>query len=309
MKRWMIMFAALLVLTMSSGVALAEEATVVDKLNSIDKGLYGSEQTGALLERVQKLEKDVNGQVTKEAIIPRVDSLYNSVFHSTEAAPSLILKVNAVEWALQHQGNGTVPVKSRIEGLERMVTGNSVPGAFQDRVAKLLSMAYADGKAQTAPLTLPKDSLIKISFLTALDSKTARVGDVVDFQAADDMYINGILAVAKGARGMGKISKVERASNFGRDGKIEINYEDIETIDVIKVPIFLGDKAKEETKSYAKAAGATVAGMIILGPVGVIGGAFVHGDDLKIPVGAQMFVQTKAETSLVGVVPPGAVTQ
>ena len=59
MKRWMILLAALLVFTMSSGVALAEEATVVDKLNSIDKGLYGSEQTGALLERVQKLEKDV----------------------------------------------------------------------------------------------------------------------------------------------------------------------------------------------------------------------------------------------------------
>ena len=83
MKRWIVMLAALLVLTMSSGVALAEEATVVDKLNAIDKGLYGSEQTGALLERVQKLEKDVNGQATKEAIIPRVDSLYNSVFHST----------------------------------------------------------------------------------------------------------------------------------------------------------------------------------------------------------------------------------
>ena len=43
MKRWMIMFAALLVLTMSSGVALAEEATVVDKLNSIYIGLFGCE--------------------------------------------------------------------------------------------------------------------------------------------------------------------------------------------------------------------------------------------------------------------------
>nr|WP_320148010.1 hypothetical protein [uncultured Anaeromusa sp.] len=309
MRRWSILLTAMLTLLLSSGLVLAQEMNVIDKLNAMDKTLYGSEQTGALMERVQKVEKDVIGQTSKEAIIPRVDTLYESVFHSTEAAPSLLLKVNAVEWALQHQVNGTIPVKSRIEGLERMIMGNSSPGTFQDRVAKLLSLAYADGKAQTVPLTLPKDSLIKISFLTALDSKTARVGDVVEFQAADDVLVNGILAVAKGARGIGKVSKVDRASNFGRDGKIEINFDDIETIDELKVPVFLGEKAKEETKSYAKAAGATVAGMIILGPVGVIGGAFVHGDELKIPVGAQMFVQTKAETSLVGVVPPGTVTQ
>ena len=309
MKRLITLATLMLTLLLTSALGFAQETTVVDKLNMMDKTLYGSEQTGALLERVQKVEKDVNGQISKEAIIPRVDALYEAVFHSTESAPSLLLKVNAVEWALQHQVNGTVPVKSRIEDLERTVMGNSTPGAFQDRITKLLSLAYADGKAQTASLTLPKDSLIKISFLTALDSKTARVGDLVEFQAADDVLINGMLAVAKGARGIGKVSKVERASNFGRDGKIEINFEDIETIDEQKVPIFLGEKAKEETKSYAKAAGATVAGMIILGPVGVIGGAFVHGDDLKIPVGAQMFVQTKAETSLVGVVPPGAVTQ
>lgn len=309
MKRLITLAMLILTLFLSSALGFAQETTVVDKLNAMDKTLYGSEQTGALMERVEKVEKDVIGQASKEAIIPRVDTLYESVFHSTEAAPSLLLKVNAVEWALQHQVNGTIPVKSRIEGLERTIMGNSAPGAFQNRVAKLLSLAYADGKAQTAPLTLPKDSLIKISFLTALDSKSARVGDVVEFQAADDVLVNGMLAVAKGARGIGKVSKVDRASNFGRDGKIEINFEDIETIDELKVPVFLGEKAKEETKSYAKAAGATVAGMIILGPVGVIGGAFVHGDELKIPVGAQMFVQTKAETSLVGVVPPGAVTQ
>ena len=309
MKRLIIMATAVLTLLLSSAVGFAQESTVVDKLNAIDRTLYGSEQTGALLERVQKVEKEVTGQTSREALIPRVDSLYSSIFHSSESAPSLLLKVNAVEWALQHQVNGTVPVKSRIEGLERTVMGNSAPGAFQTRVTKLLNLAYADGKAQTAPLTLPKDSLIKISFMKALDSKTARTGDVVEFQAAEDVLVNGILAVAQGARGMGKVSKVDRASNFGRDGKIEIDFEDIETIDELKVPIFLGEKAKEETKSYAKAAGATVAGMIILGPVGLIGGAFVHGDELKIPVGAQMFVQTKSETSLVGVVPPGAVTQ
>ena len=162
MKRLITLATLMLTLLLTSALGFAQETTVVDKLNMMDKTLYGSEQTGALLERVQKVEKDVNGQISKEAIIPRVDALYEAVFHSTESAPSLLLKVNAVEWALQHQVNGTVPVKSRIEDLERTVMGNSTPGAFQDRVTKLLSLAYADGKAQTAPLILPMISTLAI---------------------------------------------------------------------------------------------------------------------------------------------------
>lgn len=291
------------------GLASAQEATVLDKLNVLEKTLYGSEQTGAMLERVQKVEKDVNGQANREALIPRVDAVYEEVLQASETSPSLLLKVNAVEWALKHRVNGTVPVKSRLEDLEHTVTGNVVAGAFQDRTAKLLALAYADAKAQTSPVTLAKDSLVKISLLTALDSRTARVGDVVQFQAADDVYVNGVLAIARGAEGTGKVGKVERAGNFGRDAKLEIAFETIETIDAGKAPVYVGEKAKTETKSLAKAAGATVAGLIILGPVGVIGGAFVHGDDIKTPVGAQMFIQTNADTAVIGVLPPGSTFQ
>ncbi|HAK74612.1 MAG TPA: hypothetical protein DCP36_15610, partial [Sporomusaceae bacterium] len=59
-------------------------------------------------------------------------------------------------------------------------------------------------------------------------------------------------------------------------------------------------KAKEETKSLAKAAGATVAGLIVLGPVGVVGGAFIRGKDVTIPAGAELYIQTKTEASVYG---------
>ena len=54
-------------------------------------------------------------------------------------------------------------------------------------------------------------------------------------------------------------------------------------------------------KQYAMAAGASLAGIIILGPIGIIGGAFVKGKDIDLPAGTEMFIQTKADASLYGV--------
>ena len=44
----------------------ASEMTVLDKAAAIERILYGAEQTGSLLERVNKIEKDMYGVETKD---------------------------------------------------------------------------------------------------------------------------------------------------------------------------------------------------------------------------------------------------
>ena len=55
-------------------------------------------------------------------------------------------------------------------------------------------------------------------------------------------------------------------------------------------------------KQLAMAAGASLAGIVILGPIGVIAGAFVNGKNIDLPAGTEVFVQTKADATLYGVV-------
>jgi hypothetical protein len=50
------------------------------------------------------------------------------------------------------------------------------------------------------------------------------------------------------------------------------------------------------------AAGASVAGMLLFGPVGIIGGAFVKGRNVNVPAGSELFIQTENEQSLYGVI-------
>ena len=55
-------------------------------------------------------------------------------------------------------------------------------------------------------------------------------------------------------------------------------------------------------RSLAGAAGASVVGLILLGPIGLVGGVFVHGKNLTVPAGALLYIQTQNDVELVGMV-------
>lgn len=277
----------------------ASELTVVDKTAKVEKVIYGTEQTGSLLERVNKLEKDIYGTEVKEALLAKADRLFTYTKETTIDAPSLITRVNAIEWTLTHNQTSD-SVKTRIENLEHLLTGVPAIGAIESRLTKLGKLAYTSGQPQVEAVEIPKDMLVKIKLLTPLDTRTSRTGDLVSFQASDDVFVNGLLVIGKGSLGAGKVTKVEGAKNFGRDARLEIDFQSITAIDGTILSTFLGEKAKEETKSLAKAAGATVVGLAVLGPVGIVGGAFVHGQEISIPVGAEMFIQTKELSPIFG---------
>ena len=129
-----------------------------------------------------------------------------------------------------------------------------------------------------------------------------REGDVVHFKAADNLYVNDVLVLPKGATGIGEVKKVVQPGIFGKDGRIDIDFTCIYGVDGTKISVTEGEMAKQKAESIAGAAGAAIGGMIILGPVGLVGGAFVKGNSVTIPVGCETFVQTAEDTSLQGVV-------
>ncbi len=285
------------------GLAFANtvpEKTVMDKVVAVEKFFYGTEMTGALVERIATLEKDIYGKESKDPLLTKADTLYSSTYDNFIDQPSFLIKLNAIEWSLTHTVT-VQPAKLRIENLERVLTGNIEAGSLNDRLMKLLKLAYANGEVVITNVTLSKDSLLKIKLTTPLDTRTSRAGDVILFQAADDIYVDGHLVIPKGAQGKGTVNKVKGAKNFGRDAEIQIGFDRVETIDGTVVNTILGEKAKEENKSLATAAGASLAGMVILGPVGIVGGAFVHGKEVTVPAGVEMYIQIKDEITAYGI--------
>lgn len=287
------------ILACTSFAAGGADMTMLDKTGAVEQALYGAVQTGALVDRIEKVEKDLFGTVSKTALVNKVDKAYTYTIENSVAAPSLLVKMNGVEWTLTRSVTAEA-IKSRLENVERTISGNTETGSIDARMDKLLKMAFVGGNIELDSASFEKDTLVKIKLITPLGTKQSRVGDVVVFQAAGDVFSGGLLVIPQGAKGEGKVTKVEPARNFGRDAKLEISFDSIQIIDGTSTPVLLGDKAKKETQSMATAAGASMAGMIILGPVGVIGGAFVNGKDVTIPAGTELYIQTKNETQTLG---------
>ena len=109
-----------------------------------------------------------------------------------------------------------------------------------------------------------------------------------------------------GAEGVGKVTKVVGPRMFGQDARIDVDFGFIYAIDNTRVKVFLGDVAKQAAETVAGAAGAAIGGMVVLGPVGIIGGAFVTGKSVNIPAGSTTFVQVKADTDIQGMVYQGS---
>ncbi len=304
MKKWISILALsafCLTWLPSPAWAARAEQTPLERIAAAEQSVYGAEQEGSLLERTNKLEKDLFGLPGREALMAKVERIYVYVCETSADQPSLVYKLNALEWSLTQSVNKGA-VKQRLESLEKTVAGIVASGASDARVARLMTITFSGAKLQTGQASLAKDTLIKIKTVTPLDSKKNKTGESIDFEVAEDVYASGMLIIAKGAAGRGKLTKVDQAQNFGRDAKMEVSFETVQALDMTPVATMLGEKAKKETESMAFAAGAGVAGMILLGPIGVVGAAFVHGKNLTIPAGTLLYIQTQNDVELVGMV-------
>ena len=289
--------------TVVPGFAADSALPMADKISAMEKMLYGTEQSGSLIQRMDSLEDDVYGTVTTDSIITRADNMYDYLEGTPDnGEASFATKLNVVEWKMNESMSGG-PAKNRMEATEKLLYGQAQSGSLSGRLESLLKLAsYTDGNVPVQQVTLPKDSVFKVAFTSELSTKNSRQGDAVHFKAADNLYVNDVLVLPKGATGVGVVKKVVQPGIFGKDGRIDIDFTYIYGVDGTKLPIAVGELAKQKAESIAGAAGAAIGGMIILGPVGIVGGAFVKGNSVTIPVGCETYVQTSEDISLQGVV-------
>jgi len=276
--------------------------SAAEKVTAMEKLLYGTNQNGSLVQRMDSLEDDVYGTVTTNGVLERINNMYDYLDGDDKSEASFNTRLNIVEWKFQESMTNE-PAKTRIEKLEKFVNGSTVGGSLSDRLEELTKLAsYKNGTIPVQSVSLPKDNVIKITFIDQLTTKQNRAGDIVNFKAADNLYVNDVLVLPKGARGTGTIKKVVQPGIFGKDGRIDIEFTSITGADGTQIPVTVGELSKQKATSVAGAGAATIGGLVILGPVGLVGGAFVKGASVTIPAGSNTYVQTAKDITLQGVV-------
>ena len=277
----------------------ATPETVQAKLEQCETDTYGQPQTGAIMERINKLEKDYDGKHRTGSMMARTNAIYDSLY-TNGAAPSILAELNGIEWTIRHEVSAT-PVQTRITDMETEMNGKTSEGYYTKRLRALADYAFGANQLPIELTTVPQNTLVKIALAEEVTTKNVKKGDTVHFTIADDVIVDGRLIFAKGAPGTAVVEKVQQARNFGRNAKLELTDYQVKSMDGTLTAAYVGEEAKKEMKNLAMAAGASLAGIVLLGPIGVIGGAFVKGKDIDLPEGTEMYVQTSEDTNLYGV--------
>lgn len=294
------LFLTVMLLVSSVGMAsAATPETVQAKLAAVEKDTYGTEQTGALLDRINKLEKDYDGSHRTGSMMARVDAIYDEIY-TNGSKPSVLAQLNAIEWNIDHEVSMN-SVEKRVADMEMTINGQTNEGTYKKRIQDLAAASFGTTDLPMVQINVPKNTLIKVALVDPVNTKNLKKGDAIRYKVAADVIVDGKLVFAKGEPGDGVVTKVKQARNFGRNAELEIDYKQTKSIDGTYVATFMGEEAKQEMKNLAMAAGASLAGIVILGPIGVIGGAFVKGKNIDLPEGTEFYIQTRDNTTMYGV--------
>jgi Chitobiase/beta-hexosaminidase C-terminal domain len=152
-------------------------------------------------------------------------------------------------------------------------TGSTVPLASADSTGKVV---------------LPRGMVVPLVFASALNSKTADVGDKIVLTLAEDIKAGDMILVRKGAPAVGRVTETDKSRAAGTPGEIIFEVESLDNDGtVIKLH---GSAAKEGQDKYGTAA----ALMLPIGPWGLL----EHGQEAEIKQGTPFRAYVDSDTVL-----------
>ncbi len=142
---------------------------------------------------------------------------------------------------------------------------------------------------QAGEIDVPAGTSVLLKFLEPMDSATVKEGSTVKFEVAADVLVQRTVIFKQGTPAQGIVTDVSKPGIFGKNARVHIAYIQVTAADGRPVrlsPIDVTPDSIKQVKDVGAAAGSSVAGAILLGPIGIAAGALIHGGDVSVPAGA-----------------------
>ena len=273
--------------------------TPLGSLVIVEEMLYGEVQVGSLLERIERIELDIYGKVQEGAVLMRIDRVL-SFLQDSEGDGGLQLLLNLAEWGFSATLSGEKPMVERLDNLELVLYGTGQAGNISERAERLMLDVWGTTSLDVKQISLPAQTLVKVALSSTVNSGEAKVGDTILYRVVEDVMVDGRVVIPVGSSGMAKVSEVTAAARLGKDGRVVLDFGRITALDGTQVPLKVDERATERNRSLELAAGASMAGVILLGPVGLVSGYFIRGKDVQIDANTEFYVETTRAVPTLG---------
>ena len=97
------------------------------------------------------------------------------------------------------------------------------------------------------PFTLLKDTPVRIKLTKTISSRTARVGDTVEFEVLEDVLVEGVPVLKKGAKVTGVVDQAEPKKRFGHNGTLAVSITSLRLTDGEQAPLRAYEQASADS--------------------------------------------------------------
>lgn len=301
MCRYIRFFAILVLLCSFVGTSYgSEDNPAFQRLDDMEKVVYGEVKTGGLISRLIDLEKSLFGRELPGTIAERQTAVVNFMEKGSDTQPSLLFKLAMAEWITEQRSLPSKAVVERIRSLERKLEGEPMgEGPMAMRLERLLGLLVTE-PVRWENISVPKGTVVRVALSRTISPSNVVVGDVVKGDLTTDLVIGTYLVAPKGSIAQGTVSKVSKPGSFGRPGEVSFVFDTLLPPSNTVVPLVVGEaavKAAEAEKAQIAAAGGSLVGAILLGPIGLAGGFLVRGDVKEIAEGTVFHLEVGEQSS------------
>jgi hypothetical protein len=133
--------------------------------------------------------------------------------------------------------------------------------------------------AVNGPVRICDATAVRLSLTDSLSSATNHEDDPVYFEVRDDVKFDNVVAIARGATGVGHVVEVEPKKRLGRAGKLNFALDYVKAVDNSNVRLRASSTRKGDDKT-----GTVIVGTVLLSPLFLI----MRGKDVSIPRGMEV---------------------
>jgi len=146
------------------------------------------------------------------------------------------------------------------------------------------------------PNTLLDGTAVKLRLTETISSSNAKVGQQIPFEVTEDVVVQGVTVLPKGAQAIASVTEANAKKSMGRGGKLNVNVDSARLADGEKVQL----RAVQDNKGgghVGAMTGAMVATAIVFFPAAPLF-LFIHGKDITIPKGTEVTAFVEGDMKL-----------
>jgi len=136
------------------------------------------------------------------------------------------------------------------------------------------------------PHTLLDGTPVKLRLSQTISSADAKVNQEIPFEVVDDIKVDDVVVLPKGATAIGTVTEADHKKSMGRGGKLNLSISYARLADNEKAAL----RATKDSKGgghVGAMTGAIVATAIVFFPAAPLF-LFIHGKDITIPQGTEV---------------------